>query len=350
MTLALDATGQVEHRLLWGNAVDQIFADENATGDVVWALTDHQNTVRDWVDPTGEVLNHIAYDSFGRKLSETDDTLDVLPLEYTGRYFDEATGLQWNHNRWYNSETGRWMSEDPIGFMAGDANLSRYVGNGPVNATDPTGLSIVRRTIPKESGENGKFSVDWKFELSDPYTFLVAVVQRIEVKWRVSNKEPLPESARRKTYYEIIGFIRPGEREISGDRGFADVIKSIKFRDGSAIIDRPIGARTEIDDTWSSQGFTEPTCGEIVVTGEVRVFRVNSAFLTAVKGWKPIGANTAAKAAPFISGSFLGFPLQQGKNSHFWNAEGPRGHLESSSTVLRATWGIKEPKVVLSHS
>jgi hypothetical protein len=34
------------------------------------------------------------------------------------------------------------VSEDPIGFAAGDANLFRYVGNSWPNATDPTGLEI----------------------------------------------------------------------------------------------------------------------------------------------------------------------------------------------------------------
>jgi len=32
------------------------------------------------------------------------------------------------------------FSQDPIGFDAGDANLYRYVGNHPTNATDPSGL------------------------------------------------------------------------------------------------------------------------------------------------------------------------------------------------------------------
>jgi hypothetical protein len=32
------------------------------------------------------------------------------------------------------------MSQDPIGFNAGDANLYRYVGNGPTTKIDPTGL------------------------------------------------------------------------------------------------------------------------------------------------------------------------------------------------------------------
>jgi uncharacterized protein RhaS with RHS repeats len=40
----------------------------------------------------------------------------------------------------YDPTIGRWTSQDPIGFEAGDANLYRYVGNGPTNAVDPTGL------------------------------------------------------------------------------------------------------------------------------------------------------------------------------------------------------------------
>ncbi len=49
-------------------------------------------------------------------------------------------GLSWYRARWYDPETGRFVSEDPIGFSAGDTNLNRYVGNGPVNGTDPSGL------------------------------------------------------------------------------------------------------------------------------------------------------------------------------------------------------------------
>lgn len=34
--------------------------------------------------------------------------------------------------RYYNPETGRFLSEDPIGFLAGDVNLYRYVNNNPM--------------------------------------------------------------------------------------------------------------------------------------------------------------------------------------------------------------------------
>jgi hypothetical protein len=43
----------------------------------------------------------------------------------------------------FDPTVGRFLSEDPLGFAAGDANLTRYVGNSPTNFTDPTGMSRV---------------------------------------------------------------------------------------------------------------------------------------------------------------------------------------------------------------
>jgi uncharacterized protein RhaS with RHS repeats len=42
--------------------------------------------------------------------------------------------------RWYDPAIGRFISEDPIGFEAGDINLFGYVQNKPVTHTDPSGL------------------------------------------------------------------------------------------------------------------------------------------------------------------------------------------------------------------
>jgi RHS repeat-associated protein len=55
--------------------------------------------------------------------------------------FDSSTGLYWYHARWYDPHTGRFISQDPSGFRAGDFDLYRYVGNDPTNLTDPRGLS-----------------------------------------------------------------------------------------------------------------------------------------------------------------------------------------------------------------
>ncbi|MBI5874302.1 MAG: RHS repeat-associated core domain-containing protein [Deltaproteobacteria bacterium] len=44
--------------------------------------------------------------------------------------------------RYYDSKTGRFLSEDPIGFEGGDVNLYVYTKNNPINYTDPTGLFV----------------------------------------------------------------------------------------------------------------------------------------------------------------------------------------------------------------
>jgi RHS repeat-associated protein len=53
---------------------------------------------------------------------------------------DEETGLHYNWHRYYDPANGRYVSKDPIGFVAGDENLYRYVQNNPQTKADPMGL------------------------------------------------------------------------------------------------------------------------------------------------------------------------------------------------------------------
>ena len=153
----------LSHRYLWNpQAVDQLFADEQvdwsdeeADGEVLWALTDHLGSVGDVVDSNGDLRLHRQFDSFGNVVGETHYNTSGTSVfrgqtgyideafAFTGRWFDKATGLQNNLNRWYDPQIGRWLSEDPIGFAGGDANLYRYVGNQPTGYIDPSGLDPV---------------------------------------------------------------------------------------------------------------------------------------------------------------------------------------------------------------
>ena len=54
-------------------------------------------------------------------------------------------GLQLQDRRWYDPKTGRWTTEDPLGFGAGDANVNRYIGNSPPNGTDPSGEYLIAK-------------------------------------------------------------------------------------------------------------------------------------------------------------------------------------------------------------
>ena len=53
---------------------------------------------------------------------------------------DLETDLYFVRARYYDYAAARWLSEDPLGYKAGDANLYRYCKNDPVNYTDPSGL------------------------------------------------------------------------------------------------------------------------------------------------------------------------------------------------------------------
>jgi RHS repeat-associated protein len=88
-------------------------------------------------------LGDITYDSFGKIVAASVTPAGARSLfGYAGSVYDSATGLDYMNARYYDPNTGRFLSEDPTGFAAGDANLYRYVGNNPVNAIDPTGLNM----------------------------------------------------------------------------------------------------------------------------------------------------------------------------------------------------------------
>ena len=69
----------------------------------------------------------------------TSGDTSVTRYLFTSREYDADTGLQYNRARWYDAEVGKWVSEGPLGFAAGDGNLARYVGNDVVVSVEPSG-------------------------------------------------------------------------------------------------------------------------------------------------------------------------------------------------------------------
>jgi RHS repeat-associated protein len=129
------------HTFMHGPLPDMVIFDYHEN-ELRIPLGDHLNTIRDVVAHDGtdwKIVNHVTIDSFGRRIDESDDTIEVFH-GLGGRPYDEETGLQNHHHRWYDPATGRWISEDPVGFGGGHENLNVYVGNSPVNGIDPTGL------------------------------------------------------------------------------------------------------------------------------------------------------------------------------------------------------------------
>jgi RHS repeat-associated protein len=170
------------HRIVYGPMTNMALFDVTGPNDsngVYVLVGDHQNTVRDMVrrnvtSGDFEHINHIQYDSFGNIKDQSYTGSDlVMVIGYTGSYYERYTGMVYNWNRWYDSNAGRWISEDPIGFAGGDVNLGRYVGNASVVYVDPTGLAVPLMTPEQlergrpphgtyETKDGGVF--EWKIE------------------------------------------------------------------------------------------------------------------------------------------------------------------------------------------
>jgi RHS repeat-associated protein len=125
-------------RYLYGPAVDQVFAQQDAAGNVLWPVPDHLGSIRDLVDDTGTLKNHIIYDAFGTVVFQSNPSL-ATRYRFTGREYDVETGLYYYRSRYYHDVTRRFLNRDPIRFPAGDPNFYRYVHNSPTGHVDPKG-------------------------------------------------------------------------------------------------------------------------------------------------------------------------------------------------------------------
>jgi len=85
----------------------------------------------------GGINNTYTYDTFGNSSGSTGGLSN--PFQYTGREFDSETRIYLYRARYYDSSTGRFLSEDPIAFVGG-TNFYAYVNDAPTRLIDPSGL------------------------------------------------------------------------------------------------------------------------------------------------------------------------------------------------------------------
>ena len=120
-----DESGTILRTYVWGPGLDNLLSVAVAGGDghvrTYYALTDHQSTVHGFADTNGAIAVRYAYDAWGNLLSEECSVPAHASNRYRfqGREWSAATGLTNFRARWYDLETGRWLSKDPIGLAGG---------------------------------------------------------------------------------------------------------------------------------------------------------------------------------------------------------------------------------------
>jgi RHS repeat-associated protein len=116
--------------------VDRLHSFERA-GTTYYYLTDHLGTVIGVADGQGNLKNVYRYDPWGWRESAAEGVANAYG--FAGREYDAATGFYYLRARYYDTWTGRFLSEDPLG-VAGGINQYAYAGGNPIAVRDPTGL------------------------------------------------------------------------------------------------------------------------------------------------------------------------------------------------------------------
>ena len=130
--------------------VTGMVARTNASGVTDWYLSGNLGSVRDIVNTSGTVIDHISYGAFGSIRAETNPS-SGSQFKFDGMQHDTITGMYNDWHRGYSASTGRFVSLDPIAFHSYDTNLYLFVENGPINNLDPTG-DIIDSILEMEYG------------------------------------------------------------------------------------------------------------------------------------------------------------------------------------------------------
>jgi RHS repeat-associated protein len=115
-----------------------------ANGATYYYQLDHLGSVLGLTDATGNVVATYRYDPWGTVISSTGTITN--PLRFTAREYDAESGLYFYRARYYDPQTGRFISRDPIGLKNGFA-VYAYVKNNPTRYSDPLGTFIPPPTV-----------------------------------------------------------------------------------------------------------------------------------------------------------------------------------------------------------
>jgi RHS repeat-associated protein len=131
-----DGAGTPIANMLTGG-VDEVFSRTDSAGSRYF-LSDAIGSTVGLTDGSGAIATSYTYEPFGK--TTTTGATSANSQQFTGRENDGA--LYYYRARYLHPTFGRFLSEDPLSFAAGDANLQAYVGNNPVCRTDPTGRFV----------------------------------------------------------------------------------------------------------------------------------------------------------------------------------------------------------------
>jgi len=139
-----DELGTPIRDIVYRNSVPIAQVDVGLTSESITYLhSDHLGTPRRGSDENGIVVWSWDSDAFGAAAANDDPDGDgvntVVNLRFPGQVYDKETGLHYNYFRYYDPNTGRYLTSDPIGLKGG-LNTYGYAMANPIKLYDRFGL------------------------------------------------------------------------------------------------------------------------------------------------------------------------------------------------------------------
>ena len=152
-----DGSGNSKAMYVYGNYIDEVLYTENTSG-IFYYLHDHLFSPVALIDTSGTVVERYEYNAYGKATVYT-NMLDWNtatpttqgysavdnPYLFTGRRLDNlhagAYEIMYYRNRYYDTEMGRFLTYDPLGYVD-SMNFFEYVNSHPMSNTDPMGLNL----------------------------------------------------------------------------------------------------------------------------------------------------------------------------------------------------------------
>jgi len=142
--------------------------------DLFSVIPDQVGSPRELLSRIGTIAWSARASVWGRDSGNASNYTDC-PIRFPGQWLDEETGLHYNRFRYYDPDTARYISADPIA-PRGALNFYRYAPN-PLNWLDMLGLDICEN---RQKGEDFKDGVRDQYP-QPPYIVHEEVTVRVTV-------------------------------------------------------------------------------------------------------------------------------------------------------------------------
>ena len=109
----VDGSNTILARYAHGSGIDEPLI-MSRSGASYYYHSDGLGSITHITDSSGTIVTSYVYDSFGKIVAQTGNIPN--PYTYTGREYDEESGLYYYRARYYSPELGRFISENQLGY------------------------------------------------------------------------------------------------------------------------------------------------------------------------------------------------------------------------------------------